>query len=180
LERLSLKINLAKVVFQLVDEFEFDGVDAGNLDESWRQQPATPVYGTNLDANSITSALGDQQDQRYPSRGDRDHRCPACRHLPRVEKIIACSPEQRVRSIDRQKLSAMSLHEFVEGQRGYGGQISKTNGYLVISPDPFFQRGGNQLLFGEAQKFTLPRQPLELQRAHHHLHEMMRFLWRPT
>src|SRR6476661_6095663 len=32
------------VVLQLVDELGFDGVDAGSLDESWRQQPDTPVY----------------------------------------------------------------------------------------------------------------------------------------
>ena len=29
---------------RLVDELGFDGVDAGGLDESWRQQPGTPVY----------------------------------------------------------------------------------------------------------------------------------------
>ena len=34
------------VVLRLVDELGFDGVDAGGLDESWRQQPATPVYTT--------------------------------------------------------------------------------------------------------------------------------------
>lgn len=32
------------VVLQLVDELGFHGVDAGSLDESWRQQPGTPVY----------------------------------------------------------------------------------------------------------------------------------------
>jgi len=32
------------IVLELVDELGFDGVDAGGLDESWRQQPGTPVY----------------------------------------------------------------------------------------------------------------------------------------
>jgi hypothetical protein len=32
------------VVLKLVGELGFDGVDAGGLDESWRQQPGTPVY----------------------------------------------------------------------------------------------------------------------------------------
>ena len=32
------------VILQLVDELGFDGVDAGSLDESSRQQPDTPVY----------------------------------------------------------------------------------------------------------------------------------------
>jgi 8-hydroxy-5-deazaflavin:NADPH oxidoreductase len=32
------------VVLKLVDELGFDGVDAGKLNDSWRQQPGTPVY----------------------------------------------------------------------------------------------------------------------------------------
>src|SRR6476661_5430185 len=39
------------------DELGFDGVDAGSLDESWRQQPATPVYGSDLDADGVRRAL---------------------------------------------------------------------------------------------------------------------------
>jgi predicted dinucleotide-binding enzyme len=35
---------------KLVNEIGFDPVDAGGLDESWRQQPATPVYAADLDA----------------------------------------------------------------------------------------------------------------------------------
>src|ERR1700726_1925027 len=35
------------IVLRIVDELGFDGVDAGTLDESWRQQPDTGVYGTN-------------------------------------------------------------------------------------------------------------------------------------
>ena len=45
------------VVIRLLDELGFDGVDAGGLDESWRQQPATPVYGTDLDADGVRRAL---------------------------------------------------------------------------------------------------------------------------
>jgi 8-hydroxy-5-deazaflavin:NADPH oxidoreductase len=37
------------VVLRLADELGFDGVDAGGLDGSWRQQPATPVYAADLD-----------------------------------------------------------------------------------------------------------------------------------
>ena len=46
-----------QVVIGLLDELGFDGVDAGSLDESWRQQPATPVYGTDLDAEGVERAL---------------------------------------------------------------------------------------------------------------------------
>jgi 8-hydroxy-5-deazaflavin:NADPH oxidoreductase len=44
-------------VIGLVDELGFDPVDAGPLDESWRQEPGTSVYGTNLDAAATSDAL---------------------------------------------------------------------------------------------------------------------------
>ena len=47
------------VVFQLIEDLGFDGVDAGSLDESWRQEPGTPVYGTALDADATRRALAD-------------------------------------------------------------------------------------------------------------------------
>ena len=39
------------------DELGFDAVDAGGLDESWRQQPGTPVYTTDLNAEGVRDAL---------------------------------------------------------------------------------------------------------------------------
>jgi predicted dinucleotide-binding enzyme len=48
-----------QVVLKLIDELGFDGVDAGGLADSWRQQSGTPVYGTDLDANSAKIALAD-------------------------------------------------------------------------------------------------------------------------
>jgi predicted dinucleotide-binding enzyme len=46
-----------QTVMTLVDELGFDPVDAGTLDESWRQQPGTPVYGTNLDAAGVREGI---------------------------------------------------------------------------------------------------------------------------
>ncbi len=46
-----------QVVMQLVDDLGFDPVDAGGLDDSWRQQPGTPVYGTDKDAAGVRQAL---------------------------------------------------------------------------------------------------------------------------
>jgi 8-hydroxy-5-deazaflavin:NADPH oxidoreductase len=54
------------VVLQLIDELGFDGVDAGGLDESWRQQPETPVYGTDLDAKGVRRALETASKERKP------------------------------------------------------------------------------------------------------------------
>jgi 8-hydroxy-5-deazaflavin:NADPH oxidoreductase len=54
------------VVIRLLDELGFDGVDAGGLDESWRQQPDTPVYGTDLDAEGVRRALAGASPERKP------------------------------------------------------------------------------------------------------------------
>jgi predicted dinucleotide-binding enzyme len=47
------------VVMKLIDDLGFDAVDAGSLDESWRQQPGAPVYGADLDAAGTKRALAD-------------------------------------------------------------------------------------------------------------------------
>ena len=54
------------VVLRLLDELGFDGVDAGRLDESWRQQPGTPVYGTDLDVDGVRRALSEARKERPP------------------------------------------------------------------------------------------------------------------
>jgi hypothetical protein len=54
------------VVLRLVDDLGFDGVDAGGLDESWRQQPGTPVYTTDLDAEGVRRALAEASRERTP------------------------------------------------------------------------------------------------------------------
>lgn len=53
-------------VLRLVDELGFDGVDAGGLSESWRQQPGTPVYGADLDADGVRRALAAARPERKP------------------------------------------------------------------------------------------------------------------
>ncbi|MGH7652897.1 MAG: NADPH-dependent F420 reductase [Gemmatimonadaceae bacterium] len=54
------------VVLRLVDEIGFDAVDAGSLDESWRQQPGTPVYATDFDAAGVRRALAQAKNERPP------------------------------------------------------------------------------------------------------------------
>jgi predicted dinucleotide-binding enzyme len=51
-------------VFALVDELGFDPVDGGTLEESWRQQPGTPVYGKDLDADGAKAALAEAPPER--------------------------------------------------------------------------------------------------------------------
>lgn len=53
-----------RVVMQLIDDLGFDPVDAGTLDESWRQQPGTPVYTTNLDKAGVSQGLAAARPER--------------------------------------------------------------------------------------------------------------------
>ena len=41
----------------LLDQIGFDGVDAGSLAESWKQQPGTPVYGAEVGAADLKALL---------------------------------------------------------------------------------------------------------------------------
>ena len=54
------------VVMELVNDMGFDAVDAGGLDESWRQQPATPVYATDFDIAGVREALLKATRERKP------------------------------------------------------------------------------------------------------------------
>jgi predicted dinucleotide-binding enzyme len=54
-----------EVVLRLVEELGFDAVDAGGLDESWRQ-PGTPVYTADLDAAGVRRALSEAKKERGP------------------------------------------------------------------------------------------------------------------
>jgi 8-hydroxy-5-deazaflavin:NADPH oxidoreductase len=53
-----------QVVVDLVDQLGFDPVDAGPLEESWRQQPGTPVYGKDHDADATRKALAEAPAER--------------------------------------------------------------------------------------------------------------------
>ena len=53
-----------QLVESLVESLGFDAVDAGTLDESWRQQPGTPVYGAELDADVTRRALAEARPRR--------------------------------------------------------------------------------------------------------------------
>lgn len=50
----------------LIDELGFDTVDAGGLDDSWRQQPDTPVYGLRAGIDGVTKALAEAGPERKP------------------------------------------------------------------------------------------------------------------
>jgi 8-hydroxy-5-deazaflavin:NADPH oxidoreductase len=58
--------NAKGVVLRLVEELGFDAVDAGSLDDSWKQQPGTPVYAADFDAKGVQRALSQASKERKP------------------------------------------------------------------------------------------------------------------
>jgi hypothetical protein len=52
------------IVMDLADQLGYDAIDGGGLDESWRQQPGTPVYTADLDLERARRALADASPQR--------------------------------------------------------------------------------------------------------------------
>jgi predicted dinucleotide-binding enzyme len=46
-----------ELVLSLINALGFDGIDAGTLADSWRQQPGTPAYCRDLDADALKAAL---------------------------------------------------------------------------------------------------------------------------
>ena len=55
-----------EVVMKVVDQLGFDAVDAGGLDESWRQQPGTPVYAADRNVEGVVAALAQASRKRPP------------------------------------------------------------------------------------------------------------------
>ncbi len=53
-----------RIVRDLIDELGFDTVDAGGIDDSWRQQPDTPVYGLRAGAEAVRAALAEASPER--------------------------------------------------------------------------------------------------------------------
>jgi 8-hydroxy-5-deazaflavin:NADPH oxidoreductase len=54
-------------VLELADQLGFDGLDAGPLAESWRQQPGTPVYTADLPLGAARQALADASPEQTAS-----------------------------------------------------------------------------------------------------------------
>ena len=54
------------VAMELVEATGFDALDAGPLADSWRQQPGTPAYCTELALAELTPALAAADKQRAP------------------------------------------------------------------------------------------------------------------
>lgn len=60
-----------KLVADLINDTGFDTVDTGPLAESWRQQPGTPAYCTELTAPELTQALAAAVSGKAPGIRDQ-------------------------------------------------------------------------------------------------------------
>lgn len=60
-----------QVVIDLVYELGFDSVDSGSLSDSWRQQPGTPAYCTELTKEELTIALNKANKEKAPLLRDK-------------------------------------------------------------------------------------------------------------
>jgi 8-hydroxy-5-deazaflavin:NADPH oxidoreductase len=60
-----------RIVMQLVEDTGFDAFDAGVLADSWRQQPGTPAYCTELNREELGRALAAADKDEAPRTRDR-------------------------------------------------------------------------------------------------------------
>ncbi|MGW7516284.1 NADPH-dependent F420 reductase [Streptomyces sp. NPDC054796] len=78
-----------RVGMRLVDETGFDPFDAGVLADSWRQQPMTPAYCTELDLRDLEKALGSADREQAPRNRDRAmERFAAFTSTPTREQLV--------------------------------------------------------------------------------------------
>lgn len=59
-----------EVGMALVEDTGFDAFDAGTLADSWRQQPGTPCYCTDITREEMAAALAAADAARSPKRRD--------------------------------------------------------------------------------------------------------------
>ncbi|MFI6494807.1 hypothetical protein [Streptomyces sp. NPDC050564] len=78
------------MAMRLVDDTGFDPFDAGVLADSWRQQPGTPAYCTELDLTALEAALAAADRDKAPGTRDRlMERFAAFTSQPALEEIVA-------------------------------------------------------------------------------------------
>ncbi len=60
-----------EIISRLINETGFDVVDAGDLSESWRQQPGSPAYCTELNSRELKEALTAAVKEQVPLNRDQ-------------------------------------------------------------------------------------------------------------
>lgn len=60
-----------QVMIDVVNELGFDAVDGGSLSDSWREQPGTPAYCTELTKEELIEALKKANKEKAPIQRDK-------------------------------------------------------------------------------------------------------------
>lgn len=59
-------VSQKQIIMDVVNQLGFDTVDSGSLSDSWRQQPGTPAYCTELTKEELTKALEKANKEKAP------------------------------------------------------------------------------------------------------------------
>ena len=112
------------VVLELADQLGFDGLDAGPLAESWRQQPGTRIFTTDLPLDAARQALADAIPEQ--TAGWRS------RHPQHRKLTTAMHPSSRtgVRFVLANPSDPSRLDEFSDWYETYSAAIT-VPGYLA-------------------------------------------------
>ncbi len=165
---------------ELVNDMGVDAVDAGGLDESWRQQPGTPVFaapGTpmsraaDFDAAGVRRALAQATPERKPEWA---RQCTRPRHLSGsgmkhlIQHGSGVRPEHLMHSCDRHTAFANGRGAAFDRAGAYvpGSKNSRSarlhQARRTAHPFPGRRAGDCRAGFDEALSiaFNLGRQPV--------------------
>jgi 8-hydroxy-5-deazaflavin:NADPH oxidoreductase len=111
-------------VLELADQLGFDGLDAGPLAESWRQQPGTPIYTTDLPLDAARQALADATPEQTASWRSR--------HTQHQKPDTTMHPSSRtgVRFVLTNPSDPSRLNEFNDWYDTYSAALT-VPGYLA-------------------------------------------------
>lgn len=77
-----------QIIMDVVNQLGFDTVDSGSLSDSWRQQPGTPAYCTELTKEELTKALEKANKEKAPFLRDKVIEKLSASNFPLANKDI--------------------------------------------------------------------------------------------
>lgn len=81
-------VSQKQIIMDVVNQLGFDTVDSGSLSDSWRQQPGTPAYCTELTKEELTKALGKANKEKAPFLRDKVIEKLSASNFPLANKDI--------------------------------------------------------------------------------------------
>jgi 8-hydroxy-5-deazaflavin:NADPH oxidoreductase len=81
-------VSQKQIIMDVVNQLGFDTVDSGSLSDSWRQQPGTPAYCTELTKEELTKALEKANKEKAPFLRDKVIEKLSASNFPHANKDI--------------------------------------------------------------------------------------------